>query len=188
MKSILTCIAVGCLAYSCNSPKAKEIAKEEIIETETPVARGEYLVNVLGCHDCHSPKTITPNGPAPDPARLLSGFPSDQVLAQYDEETAKSYVLFNMDLTSATGPWGTSFAANLTPDESGIGSWSEEQFLKALKQGKWKGMDGARQLLPPMPWQGFAYMPDKDVLAIFAYLKSIKPVNNVVPLPIPPKI
>jgi hypothetical protein len=188
MKTILTCIAVGCLAYSCNSPKTKEVAKEEIIETETPVARGEYLVNVLGCHDCHSPKTMTPDGPVPDPARLLSGFPSDQVLAQYDMETAKSYVLFSMDLTSATGPWGTSFAANLTPDETGIGSWSEDQFLKALKQGKWKGMDGARQLLPPMPWQGFAHLPDEDVLAIFAYLKSIQPVDNVVPLPIPPRI
>jgi hypothetical protein len=187
MRAILTLFVTGCLLWSCNSPKTKEIAKEEATSTVTPVERGEYLVTVLGCNDCHSPKTMTPTGPAPDPARLLSGFPANEILPPYDAETAKGYVLFNMDLTAATGPWGTSFAANLTPDETGIGNWSEEQFVKALKQGKWMGMDGGRQLLPPMPWQGFANLPDEDVLAIFAYLKSIKPVSNTVPLPIPPK-
>ncbi len=90
------------------------------------------------------------------------------------------------DLTSAVGPWGVSFAANLTSDPTGIGSWTEENFKRALKEGKYKGMPGGRTLLPPMPWQNFANISDEDVSAIFAYLKSTKPVKNVVPAPIPP--
>jgi hypothetical protein len=94
--------------------------------------------------------------------------------------------MFYPDLTAAAGPWGVSFAANLTPDQSGIGTWTEEQFKRAIMQGKFKGIDGARTLLPPMPWFNFAALKDEDVSAIFAYLKSLKPVVNVVPQPIPP--
>ncbi len=187
MRAILIVLIACSLFGACNSPKTKEVVKDEMTQVVTPIERGKYLVGILGCNDCHSPKTMTPNGPAPDPARLLSGYPAKVELPPYDLESAKGYVLFNPDLTAAIGPWGTSFAANLTPDETGIGNWSEEQFLTALKQGKWKGMEGGRQLLPPMPWQGFTMIPDEDVLAIFTYLKSLKPVSNVVPLPIPPK-
>ena len=86
-----------------------------------------------------------------------------------------------MGLTTAVGPWGTSFAANLTPDETGIGNWSEAQFLKAIKEGKFKGMENTRPLLPPMPWTEYRNFPDEDLKAIFAYLKTIKPIDNVVP-------
>jgi hypothetical protein len=82
--------------------------------------------------------------------------------------------------------WGSS-EAYLTPDETGIGNWTEEQFKKALTQGKYKGLDGGRMLLPPMPWVNYTKMADADVKAIFAYLKSIKPVNNLVPQPISPE-
>ena len=87
------------------------------------------------------------------------------------------------DMTAAAGPWGISFAANLTPDETGIGSWTFEQFKTAMTQGKYKGMENGRPLLPPMPWFNFTEMKDEDLRAIFAYLKSIKPVKNVVPPP-----
>jgi hypothetical protein len=90
------------------------------------------------------------------------------------------------DLTAWVGPWGISYAANLTPDETGIGNWSEQQFIKAIREGKLKGMDGTRPLLPPMPWQEFGQMKDEELKAIFAYLKTIKPVNNVVPPAAPP--
>tara|TARA_R110002094_G_scaffold3622_1_gene11771 strand:- start:315 stop:614 length:300 start_codon:yes stop_codon:yes gene_type:complete len=86
-----------------------------------------------------------------------------------------------MGLTAAVGPWGTSFAANLTPDETGIGNWSEAQFLKAIKEGKFKGMENTRPLLPPMPWTEYRNFTDEDLKAIFAYLKTIKPIDNVVP-------
>ena len=90
-------------------------------------------------------------------------------------------------MTAAAGPWGVSFAANLTPDQSGIGTWTEEQFKKALTQGKFKGLDGARILLPPMPWFNFTELKDEDTKAIFAYLKSLPPVKNVVPAHVPPE-
>ncbi|MBD0834119.1 c-type cytochrome [Aestuariibaculum suncheonense] len=150
------------------------------------VERGEYLVDLGGCHHCHSPKIMTDHGPVPDSNRLLSGHPADEVLPPYDKETAKGYALFSMGFTAFTGPWGTSFAANLTPDDSGIGAWTETQFVKSIREGKLKGQDGGRMLLPPMPWQDFAKLTNEDLSAIFAYLKSLPSVDNVVPAPIPP--
>ncbi|MCM4150998.1 diheme cytochrome c-553 [Arenibacter sp. N53] len=190
-KCYLALSLVVLMFIACNSPKEKEVLKKEVAKAETNstvdlVKRGENLVASVGCNDCHSPKIMTDKGPEVDPERRLSGHPSYEKLAPYDKETAKSYVLFTMGLTAAVGPWGTSFAANLTPDETGIGNWSESQFLKAIKEGKFKGMDGTRPLLPPMPWTEYRHFPDEDLKAIFAYLKTVKPVDNVVPAPIPP--
>jgi len=159
-------------------------------KSETPedmVKRGEYLVTIMGCNDCHSPKKMGPNGPEIIPELLLSGFPSDRPIVKFNDPRLKEgFGMFYPDLTAAAGPWGVSFAANLTPDQSGIGTWTEEQFKKALMQGKFKGIEGTRTLLPPMPWFNFMYLKDEDASAIFAYLKSLKPVVNVVPQPIPP--
>lgn len=88
-----------------------------------------------------------------------------------------------MNGTATKGPWGISYAANLTPDDTGIGNWTEEQFISAMKEGNYKGIKGARKLLPPMPWQAYNKMQDDDIRAIFAYLKSLKPVSNIVPPP-----
>jgi hypothetical protein len=88
-----------------------------------------------------------------------------------------------MHNTAAVGPWGVSYAANLTSDPTGIGNWTLDQFKKALREGKYKGLDGARMLLPPMPWPNFTKLSDADTEAIFAYLKSTTPVNNLVPSP-----
>ncbi|MBD0830920.1 c-type cytochrome [Aestuariibaculum sediminum] len=187
---ILLLAAVSMLAYSCNSHSEKKTSKaeEDLVEQEplNPIQRGEYLVDLGGCHHCHSPKIITEQGPIPDPKRLLSGHPADETLPPYDKETAKGYALFSMGFTAFTGPWGTSFAANITPDDSGIGSWTAEQFKKSIKEGKYKGQDGGRYLLPPMPWQDFAKLTDDDLNAIFAYLKNLTPIDNVVPSAIPP--
>jgi len=189
---IVLIVFMGFLFYSCNSSpeKNKENSDYEKSKTEVEdlIKRGEYIVSTSGCHDCHSPKIMTDMGPMPDPERLLSGHPADETLQPYDKETAKSYILFNMGLTAATGPWGTSFSANLTPDDDGIGSWTEEQFFTAIRKGKYKGMENGRDLLPPMPWFVYANMTDDDLKAVFAYLKSIKQVNNLVPAPIPPEM
>jgi hypothetical protein len=149
------------------------------------VERGKYLVEIMGCHDCHSPKQMGPNGPYLDPERILSGYPADRPLPP-QPVSHEGWALLNMDLTAAVGPWGTTFAANITSDESGIGNWTEEQFERALKKGLYKGSEGSRPLLPPMPWQNYVNMSKEDVSAVFAYLKSTKPVANVVPAPIPP--
>lgn len=180
-------LLAGILVGACYSPKEKKIENLDNATLTDTVKRGELLVSAIGCNDCHSPKVMTPYGIKPDPERILSGHPADEVLPPYDPETAKTYVLFNMNFTSAIGPWGTSFAANLTPDDTGIGKWSEEQFLKAIKKGYWRGLEGNRLLLPPMPWEQYSHLPDEDIKAIYAYLKTIKPVKNVVPLPFPPR-
>lgn len=98
----------------------------------------------------------------------------------------KGWILFDADLTAAAGPWGVSFAANLTSDQTGIGNWTEENFRRALKEGKYKGLEGSRMLLPPMPWANFTGIGNEDIKAIFQYLKSTKPVSNVVPFPVTP--
>jgi len=175
------------LLVYCNPPVKKgeaAITKSGDISPDSLVKRGAYLVDIMGCHDCHSPKKMGPQGPYPDPDRLLSGQPADFPIAKFDTATVKNYVLFNGMLTSAVGPWGISFAANLTSDSTGIGGWTEAQFFKAIREGKYKGLDGSRPLLPPMPWPGIAKATDDDLKAIFAYLKSTKPVKNVVPQPV----
>lgn len=168
------------------TPKSETPVKTAEISPADQISKGEYLVTVSGCNDCHSPKVMTAMGPVFDTLRLLSGHPADEQLPPFDKEILKSYVLFNMNNTAAVGPWGTSFAANLTSDQTGIGTWTEDQFIRAMKHGKWKGLENSRNLLPPMPWQGYSQMPDEDLKAIFAYLKSTKPVNNSVPMAIPP--
>lgn len=149
------------------------------------VERGKYLVEIMGCHDCHSPKQMGPNGPYLDPERILSGYPADRPLPP-QPVSHEGWALLTMDLTAAVGPWGTTFAANITSDESGIGNWTEEQFARALTKGLYKGLEGSRPLLPTMPWQNYVNMSQEDLSAVFAFLKSTKPVANVVPAPIPP--
>jgi len=95
--------------------------------------------------------------------------------------------LTNPMLTAWAGPWGVSFAANLTPDkETGIAEWSEEGFVRALRTGKHQGQPNGRDILPPMPWELFKAMTDDDVKAMFAYLRSLPAVKNQVPLPVLP--
>ncbi|HLE25162.1 MAG TPA: c-type cytochrome [Thermodesulfobacteriota bacterium] len=161
--------------------KGKGLTKQDLIK------RGEYLVRFGGCNDCHTPKVLTPNGPVPDKTRLLSGYPSDSKMPTIDYslvDTSK-WVLFNYDLTAAVGPWGVAFAANLTPDkQTGIGLWTEEIFTNSMRTGKHMG--AGRPILPPMPWFNLEHLEDKDLKAIFAYLQSLKPIKNLVPVPIPP--
>ena len=122
---------------------------------------------------------------APDPARLLSGHPQDEVIPKIPDDR-DGWVLFSMGLTASLGPWGVSYAANLTPDDTGLGDWSFEQFKTAITKGKYKGLEGSRSLLPPMPWQQFRNFSDQDLEAIFTYLQSLKPVKNLVPAPVSP--
>jgi hypothetical protein len=150
------------------------------------IDRGKYLVEIGGCHDCHSPKTFTDEGPIPDETRLLSGHPADLEIPEIDLLTIGpgKWILFNDHLTAAVGPWGVSFAANLTPDEqTGIGLWKEENLINAMRTGKHMG--AGRPILPPMPWFNLTKATDEDLMAIFSYLKSLKPIKNTVHTPIP---
>ena len=161
--------------------------KEDFHGFESQIAWGEHLVIIGGCHDCHTPKKMTAHGPVLDSARFLSGHPADMPRIEINRKEVEAKGLaVAMDLTEWVGPWGVSFTANLTPDPTGIGSWDEAQFIYWLREGTAKGQPGARTLLPPMPFEMIGQMTDSELKAVFAYLKSIKPVSNLVPIPVPP--
>ncbi|UWX55497.1 cytochrome c [Maribacter litopenaei] len=174
---------------SCNQPKEKKV---EVVEEANSITlnlaeRGEYLVNIIGCADCHTPKKMSEMGPVPDMDRYMMGFDSSGALPPIPENVPLGpWALFAGDLTAAVGSWGTTYAGNLTPHETGIGSWTLKQFKKAIKGGKYKGLDDSRPIMPPMPVEAYRSMKDEDVEAIFAYLKSLKPIENVVPAYTPP--
>lgn len=158
------------------------------ISQEDKIAHGEFLVTFGGCGDCHTPKVFTPHGPVPDTSKLLSGSPATTQLAEVDNKLVQpgKWILFTQDLTASVGPWGASFAANLTPDiETGICSWNEQMFINAMRTGKHLG--AGRPIMPPMPWELVGQHSDEDLKAIFAYLKSLKPVKNKVPDYMPPE-
>jgi len=155
---------------------------------ESQVKWGEHLVTVSACHDCHSPKKMTEQGMEIDTALLLSGHPSQMAAVDVNRQDMETKgIIATSDLTSWVGSWGVSYTANLTPDATGIGNWTETQFIKAIREGKSKGLDGTRPLLPPMPWQNFKKLNDEDLRSIYAYLKTTTPVKNIVPSPIPLK-
>jgi hypothetical protein len=192
----LLIIAVGVVftsaIYSCTTEaeSAEEFTWENKLNSDEDLhIKGKYLVNIMGCNDCHSPKKMGPMGPEIIPELMLSGYPADRPIAPFDLALTKNGIsMMNPDLTAAAGPWGISFAGNLTPDATGLGNWTEVQFKKALTEGKYKGMDGTRMLLPPMPWVNYKDLKENDIQAIFRYLQSIKPVKNIVPQHIPPLV
>lgn len=168
-------------------PAPEAVAVSKKMSQAEMVKRGEYIVSTSACDDCHTPKVMTPEGPKLDMARRLSGHRADLKVAPIsDKSVLKDFALCNMELTAWVGPWGTSFAANLTPDDTGVGNWSFDQFKKAIREGKYKGLDGGRTLLPPMPWEVYKNFTDEDLACIFAYLQSLPPVKNLVPAPVPP--
>lgn len=173
-------IAIMFVASCQDEPVKKELSQEELI------ARGEYIVSTSGCHDCHTPKKMTEQGPVPDENYLLAGHPADLPIPEYDKSILKDWALFNHSLTAAVGPWGVSFSANITSDGTGLGNWTYDQFKTAMTKGLYKGLEGSRPIMPPMPWQEFQNYTDEDLRAIFAYLQSTKPVQNVPPAYIPP--
>lgn len=122
------------------------------------VARGKYLVTIMSCTDCHTPGYFLGK---PDNARFLGG----------------SDVGFKI-------PPGVFHGPNLTPDkETGLGNWTDEQIITAIRTGK--RPDG-RELVPVMPYHAFAHLTDPDVKAIVAFLRTIPAVKNKVPGPFGP--
>ncbi len=148
------------------------------------VSRGRYLVGAIGCEDCHTPKRMGPNGPELDAARRLSGHPEGSALSAPPALEIGPWIATGAwDLTAWSGPWGVSYAFNLTPDENtGIGSWSEETFVQAIRTGRHMGV--SRPILPPMPWQFYRNLSDEDLKAVYAYLRTLPPIHNRVPQPI----
>ena len=143
------------------------------------VERGKYLVSIAACHDCHSPKVDEQM--TPDAKRFLAGRP--QTTMPPTQGTGE--IRASLDLTAWSGPWGNSYAANLTPDsETGLGTrYTEASFIQTLRTGK---KPEGEALLPPMPWTVYRNMTDEDLKSIFAYLRTLSAVKNNVRQSPPP--
>jgi hypothetical protein len=185
------CVPVAVALSGCSTPPAAEAPGAGTVPAAAPeisqVERGRLLVIGGACHDCHTPKKMTPAGPEADMELSLSGHPERAGVPQPNKVAKGSpwTTSTNDDLTAWSGAWGVSFAANLTPDENtGIGIWTEDMFIKAMKSGKHMG--AGRQILPPMPWMYYGQLSDDHLKAMFAYLKSLKPIVNRVPVPLTP--
>jgi mono/diheme cytochrome c family protein len=126
---------------------------------DAQIKRGEYLVTIGGCNDCHTPGYFFGK---PDMSRFLGG----------------------SDVGFEIPGLGVFVGRNITPDkETGIGSWSPEQIVTAMQTGE--RPDG-RILAPIMPWHAFAHLTADDAMAIAAFLQSVKPIDNKVPEPFKP--
>ena len=172
-KLLLALAVVAFAGTASTQTTAQTQAQTKAQKKAERVERGRYLVSIAGCHDCHSPKVDAMM--TPDPARMLSGRPATtQPPMQGANEIRAS-----LDFTAFAGPWGNSYAANLTPDpETGIGSrYDEAAFIKTIRTGK---KPEGEALAPPMPWPVYAKMTDDDLKAVFAYLRTLPPVRNFV--------
>jgi mono/diheme cytochrome c family protein len=121
---------------------------------DDPIVYGRYLVGIIGCYHCHSQKA--------------SG------LNFFDAERSSGYLQGGLMLK---GPGGKKLRGpNLTPDkETGIGRWSLEEFARAVRDGV---APDDRKLSPPM--DHFTALTDRQVEAIFAYLKQLPPAHHAV--------
>jgi len=163
IKIALAAVAIGGVGAVLTAQQSQASRRAE---------RGRYLVNAIGCSDCHSPK-IDAQG-TPDTSRLLSGRP-----ATTPPPVQGSEIRASLDLTAWSGPWGNSYAANLTPDkETGLGGrYTEDSFVKTIRSGK---KPEGEQLSPPMPWPMYRNLTDEDLKSVFAYLQTLKPIKNFV--------
>jgi mono/diheme cytochrome c family protein len=194
----ITGLAFAAICFNgCSENKPAEPAVEPTTAVEksnfggyeTQVKWGEHLVTIAGCNDCHTPKKMTPMGPVDDSTLLLSGHPEKLPAPDVDrKQTESKGLVVTADFTSWVGPWGISYSANLTPDETGTGKWTESQFLYAVRNSISKGLAGSRPLMPPMSMMPVKHMTDEEIKAIFAYLRTVKPVKNNSVQPTPPAL
>jgi hypothetical protein len=188
--AIATLTGAGLMAGTATAAetatKTAPAPAKETSATAAKIARGKLLATTSGCHDCHTPWKMSPQGPAPDMTRMLSGHPAEMALPPAPKLPPGPWVTtVAASMTAWNGPWGTSFTANLTPDkETGLGTWTARTFIDTIRTGRHMGR--GRPLLPPMPAPMYAHFPDEDLEALFAFLQSIPAVKNRVPQPLPP--
>lgn len=180
MKTIMFAIAILLVSvWAMRFGPGSQPRPDPAAEQTAMIEHGKNLVTKMDCNGCHTPFV---NG-KPDMTRMLSGHPEAIKITEIPKPISERWPVSVSDTNTAwAGPWGVSFTANLTPDEhSGIGSWSEQQFVDAIKKGKHMGAN-ARNLLPPMPWEAYAAgSSDYDLKSMYAYLRSIPPIVNLVP-------
>src|SRR5688572_13011661 len=176
--------AVAAVAFLAVLPLSG--SKPSVTNQAQVIKRGEYLVTIGGCNDCHTPFKLGPNGPEPDMDRMLSGHPQGLVIGSAPDAPKAPWVMQAAGTNTAwAGPWGVSFTANLTPDaETGLGKWTLRNFMDTIRSGRHLGR--GRPILPPMPWPMYKNMTDADLEAVYSYLQTIPAIKNKVPEPLPP--
>ena len=184
MVAVVLTLGVSPLAARKTKPAAAAVAQKDLQKQR--VERGRYIVNTAGCHDCHTPWKMGEKGPEPDMTLALSGHPESLKMPPPPKLGNGPWVWMGAGTNTAfAGPWGVSYTANLTPDRlTGIGIWTEDIFIKTIRSGRHWGV--SRPILPPMPWTVYRNMTDEDLKSVFAYLRSVKPIKNQVPEPLPP--
>lgn len=195
LKNYYALLLVGCFSFlmiACNSPEANnEVNANENNEksNEDRIAEGQKMITIGGCNDCHSPKIMSQFGPKIDSSKFLAGHWAQDSLPPVYAGVLQpgNWLAMTPSITAFAGPWGISYAANITSDSTtGIGAWTEHNFIQAMKTGKHMGMENERPIMPPMPYENLAQLSDDELKSIFAYLKSTTPISNRVPAPVPP--
>ena len=131
--------------------------------TRSQVLAGRYLVTAAtDCAACHSVRGNNPND-----GLWLAGYVNNATVNPAN--TGRFPIGGNI----------TTFARNLTPDASGLGTYTGQQIFNALRLGTDHRSGGF--LLPPMPWPEFRNFTDSDLWSMVAYLQSLRPVANTVP-------
>jgi mono/diheme cytochrome c family protein len=138
-------------------PRARPLTDVKFQSTPQRLARGEYLVHITACMECHAPHQWTAHD-APIPPNMVAA---------------------GQDMTMLKGLPGRIIAPNISPDpETGAGNWTDDQLARAIREGI--GHDG-RALFPIMPYQDFRAMSDEDLASIIVYLRSLPPVRQQQP-------
>jgi mono/diheme cytochrome c family protein len=160
LRLAITLGAVSLMAMAAASAQAP--VAPDAASAQSPLARGTYLMNgIVACGNCHTPQT--PQGPVAG-KEFAGGTPFRE-------------------------GFGVAYAPNITPDpETGIGKWTDQQIITAIREGK--RPDGTI-IGPPMPIPLYRDMSDADVQAIVAYIRAVPPVVNKVAkseykVPLPP--
>ena len=181
LASVLVIASRDAHAQATRQPTAPAAAAPKTAPNPARIKRGEYLVTLGGCNDCHTPWKMGANGvPEPDMTRMLSGHPEGMKLPPPPKPVGPWMIAATATNTAWAGPWGISYTMNLTPDENtGIGIWTEDIFFKTMRTGKHMG--ASRPIMPPMPWFNYGKATDEDLRSIYAYLRSIPPIKNRVP-------
>ena len=152
--------------------------------SDRQVSEGEALVMEARCNFCHTPELAENDKYF---GKILFGHPSDKKLPDLPNAPVGSQqwleVVSNLDSTVWIAGDKIVFSANITPDrETGIGKWSNEDFINTIRTGMHPGWK--KELNKPMPWLDYAKLSNEQLTSIYSYLMSQKPVYNKVPGPV----
>ena len=129
------------------------------------IARGKYLVELLGCGSCHTDGALVG---LPNNGLRLAG---SHIGIAYSDPMQQKFP-------------GIVYPSNLTPDrETGLGQWSDTEILQMITSGIDKH---GRRKLAVMPWPAYTRLSGEDAGAIIAYLRSLQPIAHRVPANVKP--